>query len=190
MPDKPESLRALIQRIKGGDADAGRELVERYGPHLLTVVRRRLDPRLRSKYDSEDFVQAVWASFFAYQPERLAEDPGKLIAFLVSMARNKVVDAIRQRLQTLKYNVNREHSLQGSVLPAGQEPAARQPTASQVAVAREEWDRLLDKLSAKERRVLDLLLEGHTQEEIARELEMSDRHVRRMIRTISLRLSA
>jgi RNA polymerase sigma factor (sigma-70 family) len=190
MAEKRESLRDLLQRVKAGDAEAGRRLVERYGPHILTVVRRRLDPRLRSKYDSEDFVQAVWASFFAYQPESLLEDPEKLIGFLVSMARNKVVDAVRQRLQTLKYNANRERSLDGSVLPMEHELAARQPTASQVAVAREEWERLHEKLSDMERQILDLLLQGHTQEEIAEQLGISDRHVRRVIRMISLRMSA
>src|SRR5262249_36716446 len=131
MTDKPASLREVLKRIKQGDDDAGRELVERFGESSLFVVRKRLDPRLSSKYDSEDFVQAVWASFFAYQPETLLESPEKLFAYLAGMARNKVVDAIRQRLRTLKYNAQREYSLDGSARNAGQgTPCPRTPPPS------------------------------------------------------------
>ena len=133
---------------------------------------------LRSKFDSVDFVQAVWASFFAKVPRRQGFDhPQALMAFLVTLAQNKVVDAVRQRLQTQKYNVNRERPLEGEA--AGM--AARQPTPSQEAVANDEWRRLLAELPDRYQRMLVLLREGHTQKDIARELNVNEKTVRRVL---------
>lgn len=190
MSEQKQDFRALMQRIHEGSEDAVREMIDRYGPHILRVVRRKLDPKLRSKYDSADFVQSVWASFFAYRYERVFERPEALIAFLVSLARNKVVDAVRQRLQRQKYNVNRERSLQGSALPAANEVRALQPTASQIAVAKEEWERLVDDLATTEKKILDLSMAGRSADEIATELGLTYRHVRRVMHNLATRMVA
>lgn len=59
---------SLMQRVREGSQDAAHELFQQYGPHILRIVRRKLHKTMRSKYDSSDFVQAVWASFFAIEP--------------------------------------------------------------------------------------------------------------------------
>src|SRR6202022_1858906 len=87
----------------------------RYGHHILHVVRRKLHSKLRPKFDSLDFGQDVWASFFAAEPhDQRFESPSALAAFLAQVARNKVAEAFRTRLQRQKYNLNRENSLDGS----------------------------------------------------------------------------
>jgi RNA polymerase sigma-70 factor (ECF subfamily) len=172
----------LMQRLREGSQEAATELFERYGPHILLVVRRRLSKKLRSKFDSDDFTQAVWASFFALPEGKYSfENPKALIGFLIKLARSKVIDVVRQRFGTAKFDVNREHSLDRSAaLWAGALPAS-QPTPSQVAVAKEQWDRLQAKLPLHQRRILELLLQGKTHEEIAKELDINERTIRRMI---------
>src|SRR5581483_11639550 len=102
----------LMRRLRDGSEDAARELLHRYGDAILRVVRRKLSRELRSKFDSVDFVQAVWASFFTGTPrQRRFDHPQALMAFLVTLAQNKVIDAVRQRMQTQKHNVNRERPL-------------------------------------------------------------------------------
>ena len=55
----------FIRRIRAGDDQAARELVERYEPVIRRQVRVRLsDPRLSSLFDSADVCQSVMASFF------------------------------------------------------------------------------------------------------------------------------
>lgn len=177
-----DEFKNLMQRVHDGSEDAARELLDRYGEHILRVVRRKLSRELRSKFDSVDFVQAVWASFFAGAPKRRGfEHPQALIAFLVTLAQNKVVDAVRQRMLTQKYNVNRERALDGSVSGEAAALAAREPSPSQVAVANDEWRRLLADLPARYRRMLELLREGHTQKDIARELGVNEKTVRRLL---------
>src|SRR5258708_36761050 len=111
-----QEFESLMQRLREGSQEAGRELFELYGPHILYVVRRRLTSKLRSQFDSMDFTQAVWASFFALpQANYSFSSPKELMSFLITMARNKVIDSIRQRLVFAKRNVTRTQSMERSV---------------------------------------------------------------------------
>jgi RNA polymerase sigma factor (sigma-70 family) len=177
-----QEFRFLMQRVQAGCPEAAQQLLERYGHHIVRVVRRRLHRKLRSKFDSEDFVQAVWASFFALDLSRYQFDsPEALIGFLANLARNKVVEEVRLRLHTLKHDITREHSLYESSGHAAGEVPARQPTPSEIAVAREQWDRLLEDQPEHHQRILDLLRQGHTPGEVAQQLGLSVKTVRRLI---------
>jgi RNA polymerase sigma factor (sigma-70 family) len=186
MSESGEEFTDLMRRLRDGSEDAARELLDRYGEHILRVVRRKLSRQLRSKFDSVDFVQAVWASFFAAAPRgRRFDHPQALMAFLVTLAQNKVIDAVRQRMQTQKYNVNRERPLDGSVATEAGGLPARQPSPSQEAVANDEWRRLLAELPDRYRRMLVLLREGHTQKDIARELNVNEKTIRRVLEKLN-----
>src|SRR4051794_32985156 len=112
MSDRPPSFQLLMERLRSGSSDAPHELLDRYGPHVLRVIRHRLDRRLRKEFDSLDFFQDVWKSFFeAPPPGRAFDGPDALIAYLAQVAQHKVIDAYRRRLQTRKHDRGREHSL-------------------------------------------------------------------------------
>jgi len=177
MAYNPDDFRNLMARVLDGSEEAARQLVEEYGSYLLHAVRRRLDRRLRSKFDSTDFVQDVWASFFADLPRDLTFDAPELLAgFLATLARNKVVDAVRQRTEGQKWNVTREQPVAG--VP---DVLARQATPSTAAMSQEEWDLLLRKQPPVHRRVLLLYRDGRSSAEIARDVEVSERTVTRII---------
>lgn len=172
----------LMQRVQEGDPTAARELVERYGHHIIRIVRLKLDRRLRSKFDSIDFVQAVWASFFTMPLDQYDfTQPGALITFLKELASNKVVEVIRQRLQTQRYNVTREHSgeIQFKTM------ATREPTPAELAMAREEWEKLLANQPAHYRQMLVLLRDGQSQKEVAQELGLTARTIQRVLEKLS-----
>jgi RNA polymerase sigma-70 factor (ECF subfamily) len=151
------------------------------------VIRKRLHPKLRPKYDSEDFCQAVWASFFAdrgaFARFKSAAD---LTEFLGGVAGNKVVDEVRRRLMGQKFNVNRECSFQDT----GNEHAlsAKSPTPSQLVVAHEQYDRLLDGRSQKHQMIVKLRADGLTYQDIARQIDMNERNVRKVIERIERRV--
>src|SRR5262249_27573823 len=152
-----------------GSEEAARELYERYGSHIRRIVRRNLNKKLRSKYDSSDFVQAVWASFFADEQARRLDNPEALMAFLGQVAKNKVVEVFRQR-HTEKYNINREPSLEGSAACQAVRVPAPQPTPSQVAVANERWDQMVKTLPIHQQGILDMARQGDNYQEIAAKL--------------------
>jgi RNA polymerase sigma-70 factor (ECF subfamily) len=180
-----DDFTALMQRLNEGSQDAARELFERYGPHIQRVVRRKLDRKLRSKFDSLDFVQDVWTSFFAARQGRREFDrPEALVAFLANMAYHKVIDAFRQRVQTRKHNVRREHSLESSRTGLGGNLVAQQPTPSQVVVAKERWEMMLQGQPAHYQDILRLLRQGNTHQEVADRLGLNEKTVRRVVQKI------
>jgi RNA polymerase sigma factor (sigma-70 family) len=175
----------LMERMRSGCPDAARELFDRYSPHIRKAVRRRLHQRLRTQYDSLDFTQAVWASFFAVPPDRHTfNTPDDLLGFLAQVASNKVTEVFRQRLQTDKYNLNREVPLGEDDRERPAEPRAGQPTPSQVAMANERWERLLAGQPDHFRRVLELRRQGHTHQEIARQLGVTTKVIQRLLRKL------
>src|SRR5262245_7651335 len=92
---------ALMHRVRAGSPGAADELFERYGNSVRRVVRRWLHQPLRRHYDSTDFEQSVWASFFQGPADHgIFPTPEDLVAFLSRIAYNKVVDATRKRLGT------------------------------------------------------------------------------------------
>src|SRR5438067_4750453 len=108
----PDDFRALLDGALAGRPGAAEQFCQTYQSHILRVVRRRLLKKLRMRYDSLDFVQDVWASFFAEPPQDLHfEEPQALIAYLERMAQYKVGQRQRQQAGTLKYNLFREQRI-------------------------------------------------------------------------------
>jgi RNA polymerase sigma-70 factor (ECF subfamily) len=181
-----DDFRQLMTRVRAGSEEAARELFDRYSGHISRVVRRRLHRRLRTQYDSLDFLQAVWASFFALPLDQYTfAHPKDLVRFLARMAYNKVVDVTRRRFGTFKYNINCELPIaEASGRPADQ-VAVHQPTPSQEVMAEERWEQLLEGLTPPFRRVLELLREGYTHKMIAQELGFHPKMIQRFLRQLA-----
>src|SRR3954449_10048514 len=102
----------FLLRIQAGDEGAARELLQRFEPEVRLVVRRQLPRLLRSRFDSLDFLQSVWGSFFRRMRDAPTEfeDSRHLVAFLARAAKNKVIDEYR-RAASLKQDMHREEPL-------------------------------------------------------------------------------
>jgi RNA polymerase sigma factor (sigma-70 family) len=187
MSDEPTEFRRLMKRVRTGCPEAARELFERYGGHVRRVVRRKLHQRLRPQFDSTDFTQAVWASFFATPADEFAFDtPDALVAFLAGMAYHKVTDAYRRRMRSAKCDARREVALPKDGLRGeGNLRDPRQQTPSQVAIANETWDRLLERQPSHYRLALELLRRGHTQAEAAARVGLDPRQIRRLLEKLN-----
>jgi RNA polymerase sigma-70 factor (ECF subfamily) len=181
----------LMARARGGDEAAVGELLRHYEEDVRLMVRVRLPRALRSQFDSMDFVQAVWQSFFSDDPGRFANSR-HLRGFLAGVVRNKVHEEYRRRTRTRKYDMGREESLY--VRRGGRdeprEVAAPDPSPSQNAQAADRWDQLLAGRSELEARVVELRRQGLTFDEIAEQTGLSERSARRIIDAIRERLEA
>ena len=60
-----------------------------------------------------------------------------------------------------------------------------QPTPSQVVMASERWERLLQRLPEKYRQILVLLRQGYSQQEVADALGLNIRLVHRLVRKLN-----
>ncbi len=184
------SFRDTLDHVRSGSEEAIWELIEAYGPHIHRVVRRRLNRRMRSKFDSIDFVQMVWASFFRDPAEiNSFSNPDELTRYLCKIAKNKVTDEHRKRFETDKHKITREQRL--GEAEVGQDLArSSDPTPSQIASAREYYSQLVRGQPSRHRHVVKLRLKGATYEEIASQLSIHPNTARRIIaRVTGTRLS-
>ena len=137
-------------------------MLTRYEPKIRLVVRRQLPRLLRSRFDSLDFLQSVWGSFFhkiRTGPNDLNEEQN-LIAFLAWAARNKVIDEYR-RAGTQKQDFKREEPLE-TLARTRTLASLAGDTPSQLAQAHETYDRLRDLLPDDRQVILELKAAGHS----------------------------
>lgn len=173
----------LIRRVQEGEEEAARLLYDRFGESIVRAVRRRLHQRLRTLFDTLDFAQDVWQSFFIGSGKgRSIETPEQLAALLTTMARNKVIDKARFHGMQ-KRDLERETSLAQSPKGGDSLPGA-DPTPSQIVMGEEAWDQLLATQRPVHKRILLLLRQGRTPETIALELGVSTRMVQRVIQKV------
>jgi RNA polymerase sigma-70 factor (ECF subfamily) len=87
-----EASTALLFRARAGSADALNELYARYGPRLLSLIRLRMGPGLRSDTDSRDILQATLLKSFQRLDQFGGGDARSLMAWLARIAENEIRD--------------------------------------------------------------------------------------------------
>jgi RNA polymerase sigma factor (sigma-70 family) len=182
MSDYEKDFDCLMQSVCLGSEEAAWQIVDRYGEDIRQAVRRVLNYRLRPKFDSLDFVQLVWNSFFRVREKcDRFHRPEELVAYLLAMARNKVGMEIRRRLMSEKYNIRRE--LPFDVL-RDEELWSHDPPPMDVAVAQERWENMLKKQPSHYRKIIQLRLQGYTFQDIGKAVHLDERSVRRFLQKL------
>jgi len=165
MPESTE-FADFIRRIRAGEDDAARELLERYEPIIRREVRVRLrDPRLYRRFDWTDVCQSVMASFFvrAHAGQFDLKEPDQLLRLLVVMTRHKLAKQER-RHRAGRRDYRRLEPGDPAELE-GRSPAA--PSPSRLVAGRELLDEFRRRLSNEERQLADLRALGYEWAEIA-----------------------
>jgi RNA polymerase sigma-70 factor (ECF subfamily) len=159
----------FIRRIRAGDDQAARELVERYEPVIRCEVRLRLrDPRLYSRFDWTDICQSVMGSFFlrAAAGEYNLQQPDQLLRLLVVMTRHKLAN--QQRRHRAEMRDFRRLEARDPAYLEGRSAAV--PSPSRLVAGRELLDEFHRRLSDEERLLADLRADGCEWTEIAARL--------------------
>lgn len=185
MNQETSAFRDAIERVCAGSEQAAQDLIDDYGPHIQRVVRRKLSQQMRSKFDSEDFVQMVWTSFFT-EPDRISrfQEPSELISYLATMAVNKLMQEARRRFTYQKHNVFREQSLENGNAPESSY-VRKSNTPSQIVMAREHMDEMMRGQSDRNRRIVEMRMNGATYVEIAKVLNINERTAREVIEELA-----
>lgn len=183
-------LSEFLLRIQAGDDAAARELLQRYEPEVRLVVRRQLPKLLRSRFDSLDFLQSVWGSFFRRMRDAPTafEDSRHLVAFLARAAKNKVIDEYR-RAASLKQDMHREEPLWVDGMRP-REVADPVDSPSEVAQAHEVLGRLRELMPRERQSILELKAEGLSSRDIGERLGISERTVQRVLEDLRRRMES
>jgi RNA polymerase sigma factor (sigma-70 family) len=172
----------LLDRARQGDQAAWEVLFEECYPKIVRVVRKRLSRPMRRIWDSTDIANEVMTSLAAKFDHFDFSSIDGLRAFLIKAAEQKVVDGYR-RGHAKKRDISRDRALAtgGSGGSGGFDPADSSPTASQVAVATEEFEILLDGQSGVDRTILELKSQGHSNREVAKATGWNLREIQRFL---------
>ncbi|MBX6311861.1 MAG: sigma-70 family RNA polymerase sigma factor [Isosphaeraceae bacterium] len=179
----------LFARAQAGDQAAWEELFKACNPKIRRAVKRKLNPALRSLYDSSDFASDVWKSLAAKADRFDFPSLDALMAFLVQAVHQKIIDEHR-RQHALKNDIERNRALE-EMGDGGFELPSSDPTPSQEALANEVRERLLDREDGLERTVLELKIEQHlSNEEVAERTGLHVRKVQRFLKQLRESLAA
>jgi RNA polymerase sigma factor (sigma-70 family) len=191
MPNDDE-LNMLLRRARAGDNGAIRDFLSQFEHEVRTMVRSRLPRKLRTQFDSTDFVQAVWQSFFVESDSRDFDNVEHLRGFLFGMVRNKVSEQHRRLTQTEKYDLAREERLyiRRGDREVPREVVSPEPSPSQAVQAADRMEQLTMGRSPLEIEVLTLRRQGLTFLEIADRTGINERAVRRVIDSARSRMEA
>ena len=155
----------LMQRLCARDLGAFEHLYDRYGDLVYSVVLRVV----ADTYVAEDVTQDVFLRLWR-KPEQFDAARGKLVTWLLSIARNRSIDERRSHGRRLRHEALPPTSEEEEVLPSGDErddPAL----ATVVADDRRAVRRALEVLPPEQKLAIHLAyFGGLTQQEIANKL--------------------
>jgi RNA polymerase sigma factor (sigma-70 family) len=180
----------LLARWRQGDEQAAAEIFRRYTDRLIALARSRLSAGLTQRIDPEEVVQSVYRSFFADSREGRyhLERGGDLWRLLVTMTLHKLGDQVR-RNTSQKRAAQREEDFNGVDAPAFEDQLlAHEPTPLEAAALADELEQVMRRLDGRERRVLELRLQGYTIDEIAAQVGCGERTVRYLLKEITQQL--
>lgn len=174
--------RRLLDQWRQGDDQAARQLFDQYAERLIALSRKRLSQRLASRVDPEDVVQSVFRTFFlrAKEGQFKIEDQDDLCKLLVRITVHKTLRQVEFH-QAAKRDPHQEESQGDAANDRLLQALGREPTPDAAASFLDELDHFLGQLRPEDRRILELRLQGVENEEIAAQLGVSDRKIRRMI---------
>jgi RNA polymerase sigma-70 factor (ECF subfamily) len=177
----------LVMRWREGDQEAAAELFRRYGGRLRALARSRLPAALARRVDPEDVVQSACRSFFAgaRAGRYVLRRRGDLWRLLAAITLHKLKHKV-ERHAAGKRDAGRERHFGGesTLLGLRGRPFAREPSPSQAAALADTLGRLLAALAPRERRMVELRLQGCGLEEIAADAGRSERTVRRLLERV------
>jgi RNA polymerase sigma factor (sigma-70 family) len=183
------SFCALMQRLRGGEDDAARQVFARFAGRLIGLARGQLAPRLAQRVDPEDVVQSVYKSFFVRHRDGRLEvgDWDGLWSLLTVITMRKCADRADYHTARRRDVAREEPIADGGEVP-WQSALGREPSPQEVAILTETLERLFLEIDPEDRPVLELSLQGLSAAEISLQLGRALRTVHRLRERIRRRL--
>jgi RNA polymerase sigma factor (sigma-70 family) len=181
-----DALDTLLERLTRGEMDAAEEVFLTFEPVLRVMVRRRLTPRLRAKFDSMDVVQSAWADVlkgFREEGWRFS-NRDHLRAYLAKVTYNHFINNCRRHGRALVHEQPFVDDSQSAGL------GSAQPRPSEIAQADELWEVLIELCPPGHRELLKLKRQGFPLAEIASRTGLHESSVRRILYDLARRLAA
>ncbi len=174
--------RSWFELFRKGDETAARELFDRYVNQVMKLARRHLNRPMASRVDAEDIAQSVFRTFFTrarkgqFQVEE-ADDLCKLLARITVHKTFRQIAFHKRAKRDPGAQTGEPQEILMNRLTSG-------PTPEEAVAFVDHLESFLSKLQPTERKILELRMEGYNNLEIAEQLGISDRKIRRLMERI------
>jgi RNA polymerase sigma factor (sigma-70 family) len=190
--DEPDQWLRFIQGLRDGNRTILFEFCASYGPQLNRLADKYLGAQVRRRVGAEDVVQSACRTFFrrAQGGEFQLSDSEALWRLLCAITLTKVREHSRFHSRQ-KRGLDREASLTPNAgdSAAHFDPRDPQPTPAETAEFSDFFETIRAGLDDEERQILDLKLQDCTNDEVASQLGLSERTVRRTVKRLQGRLT-
>ncbi len=168
-----------------GDEDAARQLFDRYAEQLVLLARKRISQRLASRIDPEDIVQSSFRTFFrrCEEGQFSFKDPDDVCKLLARITIHKTFRQIAYHKRA-----KRDATIE---TPHGDESqdmllklVTCDPSPEEATTFVDQLEHFFALLGDEELRILKMRMEGHSNVDIAKELNISDRKIRRIMERV------
>jgi RNA polymerase sigma-70 factor (ECF subfamily) len=171
-----------FELFRTGDDGAAQALFDRYVEQVMKLARRHLSRPMAGRVDAEDIAQSVFRTFFQrarqgqFQIDE-AEDLCKLLARITVHKTFRQIAFHRRAKRDAGVETGEPQEMLLNRLASG-------PTPQEAAAFVDQLELFFSKLQPTERQILELRMEGHNNLEIADQLGISDRKIRRLMERI------
>jgi len=182
MPATSEE-QALIELLRQGDEGAARQVVEKYLDRLLTLARKRIGARMASRVDPEDITQSVFRTVFARAKDgRLVfEHEDDLCKLLIKITLHKTLRQVafhkaakRDPGKETEHGAHHQERLMALL--------SNEPSPDDTVEFMDQLEHLLNQLTPTERKIVELRLQGYSNQDIVNALNLKyDRKIRRLV---------
>ena len=180
-----DPLNTLLEKLVHGDDAAASQVFVKYEPYLRMVVRKNLTPSLRTKFDSMDIVQSVWADLvhgFREAGWRFA-DVQHLQAFLVQLTKHRFIDRLRRHRTAMTLERHPDQNGWENAL------LANDPRPDDFAQAEDLWKSIMNLCPPEHREILQMKREGAANTDVAARTGLHEGSVRRILCNVAQKLA-
>jgi RNA polymerase sigma-70 factor (ECF subfamily) len=175
----------LIAGLRQGDPRVMQEFCAQYGERLHRLAEKRLGGKLGRRVGPEDVVQSAYRTFIrrAKGGEFELGDTDSLWRLLCAITMKKLYQKARaNRRQRRDYGREVHPGSEGD--GAAFDPVDPQPLPDQEAAFADQLAQLIGSLDPEEQQVVELKLQGCTNEEAAERMGSSERTIRRIVKRL------
>ena len=188
MAELNSSSARIFASVIADEPDAATRLFHRYLRRLCRLAQTRIGSRLSRRIDPEDVVMSAYRSFFlnARAGRFWIQESGDLWALLAKITLRKLYRSAAHHSAEMR-SVNREadNETSGNL---HEWVISEQPAAEDAVALADEVEQTLRSLPIPHRRIVEMRLQGELMQDIATELEMSERTVRRVLADLESQL--
>jgi RNA polymerase sigma-70 factor (ECF subfamily) len=180
----PTNEEKLLELLRAGDETLAHKIFNAYAGQLLSLARLRISQQMARRIDPEDVVQSAFRTFFRRVKEGnfTIEGLDDVSKILVSITVHKALRQVAFQ-RAAKRDPGRETDA-SSGMGDSQEPPTLEPSPDATVAFLDHLEHFLSRLKPTDRSIVELRLQGYSNEEISQQFDLSDRHVRRVLQHV------